>query len=309
MDTLAAMRTFVAIVDNGSLTAAADAMDRSQPTVVRSLAALEAHLGARLLQRTTRRMSLTPEGRDYLERCRQILADIDEAERSVSQDEAELHGLVRVTAPVQFGQLHVAPLVARFLSLQQRVTVDLLLLDRNVDLVEEGLDLAVRIGPLPDSGLVALPVGDVRRILCASPDLLEATQNPATPDDLSTLPCVLVQSFAGSRNWTFRDGTSQTAVRVSGPLNCNHVATAIDACVAGVGYGQFLSYQVDAHLQAGRLVRVLADFEVPSIPVNVVYPGGRHATARQLSLARYLQAELRERGVPASSMLTRLDAR
>ncbi|MEO1576467.1 MAG: LysR family transcriptional regulator, partial [Pseudomonadota bacterium] len=146
------METFVAIVDAGSLTAAADALGRSQPTVVRSLAGLEAHLGVRLLQRTTRRMSLTPEGTDYLARCRQILADLHEAEASVGLGDATPRGRMRLTAPVEFGRRHVTPVVSAFLRRFPDVTVEMMLVDRNVDLVEEGLDLAVRIGPLPDSG-------------------------------------------------------------------------------------------------------------------------------------------------------------
>jgi len=295
MDTLAAMRTFIAIVDRGSLTAAADALDRSQPAVVRSLAALETHLGARLLQRTTRRMSLTPEGIEYLERCRQIVSDVDEAERAISQDETEPQGLVRITAPVQFGKLHVAPLLTRFLREHPRITADLLLLDRNVDLVEEGIDLAVRIGTLPDSGLVALPVGELRRVVCASQALLEAVPEPKTPDDLAQLPCIRLQNLARSGTWTFRDGFSTIKVRVGGPLSCNQIAAAVTACVDGAGFGQFLSYQVQDELRTGRLKRVLERFEVRAIPVNVVYPGGRFATARQRALARFLKAELRER--------------
>ena len=155
MDRFSAMRTFVAIVDGGSLTAGAEALDRSQPAVVRTLAALEAHLGVRLLQRTTRRMSLTPEGTDYLERCRQILSDVDEAERALGQEGEDLSGLLRITAPIQFGQMHVAPIVFRFLEKNPGVSADLLFVDRNVDLVNEGIDLALRIGELPDSGLAA----------------------------------------------------------------------------------------------------------------------------------------------------------
>ncbi len=290
------MRTFVAIVDGGSLTAAADALDRSQPAVVRSLAALENHLGARLLQRTTRRMSLTPEGSEYLERCRQIISDVDEAERAVGQDDTALRGTVRITAPVQFGQLHVVPLLPRFLETHPGASADLMLLDRNVDLVDEGIDIALRIGRLPDSGLVALPVGKLSRVVCASPSLLGRLPEPQTPQDLGDLPCVRVQNLARSSTWTFREGLSNTvAVKVSGPFSCNSVAAAVTACVNGAGFGQFLSYQVHEHLRTGQLMRVLAHFEVKAIPVNVVYPGGRFATARQLALAKFLKSELRER--------------
>ena len=164
MDRLAAMRTFVEIVDRGSLTAAAEALDRSQPSVVRTLAALEKHLGALLLRRTTRRMSLTPEGQDFLERCRRILADVEDAERAVVQRDVEPRGKIRMTGPVEFGQKHLAPALTGFLWRYEHVRVDLLLLDRNVDLVDEGIDLALRIGKLADSSMVAIRVGDVRLV-------------------------------------------------------------------------------------------------------------------------------------------------
>lgn len=295
MDLLAAMRTFVAIVDHGSMTRAAEVLDRSQPAVVRALAALEAHLGTRLLQRTTRRMSLTPEGSEYLERCRQILSDVQEAERAVGQDETEPHGHIRITAPVQFGQMHVAPVLARFLKDYPRITVDLVLLDRNADLVDEGIDLAVRIGALPDSTLISLPVGTVHRVVCASPSLLAEIPEPSVPGDLEDLPCILLQNLGRSGTWTFRDGASAIQVRVKGPMSCNQIAAAISACVEGTGFGQFLSYQVQGHLRAGRLKRVLQRHEEPAIPVNIVYPGGRLVTARQRVLAGFLKTHLAER--------------
>ncbi len=301
MDRFAAMRTFVAIVDGGSLTAGADALDRSQPAVVRTLAALEKHLGVRLLQRTTRRMSLTPEGSDYLERCRQILSDVDEAERALGQDSDELSGSLRITAPVQFGQLHVAPLVFRFLQEHPRVSVDLMFVDRNVDLVSEGIDLALRIGPLPDSGLVALKVGELRRVICASPALLERVGRPAHPSELSSLPCVRMQNLSRSSTWTFERNGKRLPVKVSGAISCNQIAASIAACESSAGFGQFLSYQVDDALRQGRLVRVLQEFEMSDIPVNVVYPGGRFRTARQRAMASMLRDALRERVFRADS--------
>ncbi len=295
MDTLIAMRTFVSIVDHGSLTAAAEALDRSQPAVVRSLAALEAHLGVRLLQRTTRRMSLTPEGSEYLQRCRQILADVDEAERAVAQDQGELQGGLRMTAPVQFGRLHLAPLLTQFLARNPRISVDLMLIDRNVDLVDEGIDLALRIGKLKDSGLIALPVGEVERVVCASPALIAAEGEPKTPSDLEALPCVRLQNLARSSTWTFREGFRKQSIRVGGPLSCNHIGAAIAACVEGAGFGQFLSYQVHSLVQQRELVRVLEPFEERAIPVSLVYPGGRMATARQRALTTFLKQRLSER--------------
>ena len=295
MDTLGAMRTFVAIVDGGSLTAAADTLDRSQPAVVRSLAALERHLGARLLQRTTRRMSLTPEGSEYLQRCRQILNDVDEAERAARQDDADPYGPVRITAPVQFGQMHIAPLLTQFVEEFERISVELLLLDRNVNLVDEGIDLAIRIGPLPDSGLIALPVGEVKRVVCAAPTLLDHTGIPDIPQQLAELPCIRVRNLARAGTWSFRNGSKELHVKVEGRFLCNQIAAAIGACIDGAGFGQFLSYQVKDALRNGQLKRVLPSYEMPALPVNIVYPGGRFVTVRQRAVTRFLREQLSER--------------
>ena len=175
MDKLLAMNTFVHIVEKGSLTAAAEALDKSLPSVVRTLAMLEEALDARLLNRSTRRIALTDEGRRYLERCRQILADIDEAEDELSSHQSEPRGHINVTAPVMFGKMHVAPAITAFLQRYERTQVDLQLLDRPVNLIEEGIDVAIRIGHLSESSMIAKPVGEIRRVLCASPDYLENT--------------------------------------------------------------------------------------------------------------------------------------
>jgi len=284
MDRLAAMRAFVEIVDQGSLTAAAEVLERSQPTMVRTLAALETHLGTRLLQRTTRRMSLTADGRDYLVRCRRILADVDEAERAVGQTEGELRGDLLMTAPVEFGRLHVVPVVTDFLARYAQVRIELMLVDRVVELVEEGVDLAVRIGRLADSSMVAVRVGGVRRVVCASPALLQRTGVPAHPNALSGLPCIRLHNLAGAGGWSFRDGNREISVKVEGRLGCNQIAAASAACVDGVGFGQFLSYQVQHLIREGRLERVLADFEPAPLPVSLVYSGGRLIPSRLRAL-------------------------
>ena len=293
MDRLLAMRTFVEIADRGSLTAAADAIGRSQPSVVRTLAALEKHLGTVLLRRTTRRQSLTPEGRDYLQRCRQIISDIDDAERAVAQDDVELRGGIRVTAPVQFGQLHIVPAVARFLKRHERVRIDLVLLDRNVDLVSEGLDLALRIGSLADSSMIAVRVGEVRRVTVASPTLLRRTGTPERPDDMGALPCIRQQNIPKSElTWTFRDGAGEKRVAVDGRFGCNQIAAAVNACVDGTGFGQFLSYQVQEAVARNDLAIVLERYEPAPWPVSLVYPHGRLISARLRALIAWLRAEL-----------------
>ena len=296
MDRLSAMRTFVEIVERGSLSAAADALERSQPTIVRTLAALEQHLDVTLLRRTTRRMSLTPEGHDYLERCRRILADVDEAERVVRQDTSEPRGALRMTGPVEFGRMHLAPALAGFLWRYDQISVDLLLLDRNVDLVDEGIDLALRIGELADSSLVAIRIGAVRLVTVASPALLEQTGTPQHPNELSRLPCVRVQNIPrAASSWQFADGQKSLRVPVEGSFSVNQIAAAASACVNGIGFGQFLSYQVDELVNQGRLRKVLDDFEMQPWPVSLVYPGGRPATSRLRALIDWLKTTLPQR--------------
>ena len=291
------MRTFVEIVDRGSLTAAAESLDRSQPTVVRSLAALERHLGALLLRRTTRRMSLTPEGQDYLERCRRILADVEEAERAVGQDLEEPRGYLRVTGPVEFGRKHLAPAITSFLWRFEQTRVDLVLSDRNVDLVDEGIDLALRIGRLADSSLIAIRVGEVRRVLVASPALLERTAAPEHPGDLSHLPCVRQQNIPGTEtSWRFRETDKELAVPIDGRFGCNQIAAAASACVNGMGFGQFLAYQVRDLVADDKLRIVLDDFEPEPRPVSLVYPGGRLVSARMRALVEWLKDALPGRG-------------
>ncbi len=294
MDRLVAMRVFVEIVDRGSLTAAADTLNRSQPAIVRTLAALETHLGTRLLRRTTRRMSLTPEGRDYLERCRRILADVEDAERAIGQDDGEPRGELRMTAPVQFGQLHIAPALPGFLKRYDQVRVDLLLFDRIVDLVEEGIDLALRIGHLGDSSMVALRVGEVRRVVCAKPSLLNETGVPKHPRELARRPCIRLDNLARAGTWPFRVGGRDTGIKIDGRFGCNHIAAAVSACEDGVGFGQFLSYQVQHLFEEKRLALVLEDFESEPLPVNLVYPGGRLTSARLRALIGWLRKSLVE---------------
>lgn len=292
MDKLLAMRSFVTIVDQGSLTAAADTLDRSLPTMVRILATLEESLGTRLLRRTTRRMSLTDEGRDYLERCRRILHDIEDAEASVTRARVEPRGLVRMTAPVLFGQMHVAPTLSGFLREFPEVEVELLLLDRVVNLVEEGIDLAVRIAHLSDSTMVAVPVGHVRRVVCASPALLREDGTPEHPRELAERPCLQFRGINPGGHWSFRDGSREISVRTRGNLTCNQAAATAGACAEGLGFGMFLSYQVEPLIRARRLEVVLADYEPPALPVSLVYPEARLTSTRLRALVDWLREGL-----------------
>jgi DNA-binding transcriptional LysR family regulator len=289
---IAAMQTFVAIMDHGSLTAAADALGKALPTVVRSLSTLEENLGVRLLRRTTRRMSLTEEGHIYLERCRQILTDIEQAEQALSNQQAAPRGALRVTAPVLFGQLHVAPAVLGFLREYTEVQVELLLFDRVVNMIEEGIDVGIRIAALEDSSMIATRVGEVRRVVCASPSLLDRMGIPEHPGVLKDLPCVHFQGLASAPVWNFAGGRKRISVAIDGPFTCNHAAAAVEACAAGLGFGRFLSYQVESLVAEKKLALVLQEFEPPPIPIHVVFAHARLMTPRVRVFVDWIKAAL-----------------
>ena len=272
MDKLNAMAIFVQIVDRGNLTLAAESMGASLPSVVRTLAALEQLLGVRLLNRTTRRISLTQEGRHYLVRCRSILAAINEAETELSSQRQEPIGELRVTAPVLFGQLYVTPIVTRFVRQFKNSRIDLLLLDRVVSLVEDSIDVAIRIGHLADSSLIAIPAGHIRRVVCAAPKYLKARGLPREPNDLLTHDCLRLTGLAPSAGWSFHGKGKTISVPVNGPFICNQAAATIDACVDGLGVGTFLSYQIAPLVAQKKLKLILVDYEPPTIALSIVYP-------------------------------------
>lgn len=280
MDKLRAMETFVCIVDAGSLTAAAGALGVSLTAVVRTLAGLEARLGLRLLNRTTRRMALTDEGRDYYVLCRRILTELDEGEGALSHRRLEPSGTLRLTAPVMFGTRHVAPAVADFLDAHPAMRVEMLLMDRVTDLLEEGMDVAVRIGPLADSSLVAVTLGHTPRVVCASPGYLARHGRPETPADLARHRCVCFTGLSADPDWEFRAEGRTVRVPVAGVLSTNQIDGAIDACRRGLGCGMFLGYQVAEALAAGELVRILTEYETLSRPVSLLYPHARLLSPR-----------------------------
>jgi DNA-binding transcriptional LysR family regulator len=292
MNKLHAMGTFACIVDRGSLTAAAETLNTSLPTVVRTLAALEKELGVRLLNRTTRRIALTQEGRYYLERCRRVLADIDDAELGLSAQQKEPTGTLSVTASVMFGRMHLAPVVTSFLKQFPRTRVEMLLVDRVVGLVEEGIDLGIRIGHLSDSSLIAIPVGHVRRVVCASTALLKRSGTPATPRDLANLQCVGFSGLVSGPTWTFFEKGRPLAVQVQTVLTCNHAYSSMDACAQGLGFGVFLSYMIRPLERQNKLRVVLEDFEPPPLPVNIVYPHARLLSTRVRVFVDWLAKKL-----------------
>ncbi len=291
MDRLKAMHTFVQIADHGSLTRAADAMGSSLPAVVRSLAALEAHLGARLFQRTTRRIALTDEGRRYLASAREVLLAADAADRTLSDEAREPAGHLTVTAPVLFGHMYVAPAIVRFMQQHPQIRCTVLLHDRSVNLLEEGIDVGIRISPLEDSSLVAQGLGTIRRVVVASPAWLRARGSaPAHPRELAH-EAVVQGRVDGPPHWTFLERGKAFNVPVDSRLAFNHLAPAVEACAAGMGPGMFFSYQVLAHVADGRLQRLLEDFEPPPRPVSVIYPHARLLPARTRAFVDWMRRE------------------
>jgi DNA-binding transcriptional LysR family regulator len=295
VDRLEAMSLFMAVTEAGSLAGASRRLRVPVQTVSRKLAALEAHLGARLLTRTTRRLALTEEGRHYAEACRRILHDVDDAERWVAGRHAEPTGPVVLTAPVVFGRLHVLPPLLDFLAAHPKADARLLLVDRVVDLVEEGVDLAVRIGELPDSSLVARRLGGLRRVVCASPAYLERRGTPRAPEDLRRHDCVTFAGISSTVRWVFGDRRGDRAVPIRSRLVVTTAEAAVDAAVAGLGVVRLLSYQVAAALAAGRLRLLLESFEAPEVPVSLVAVETRSVPTRVRALGDFLVPRLRRR--------------
>ncbi|MBL8521313.1 MAG: LysR family transcriptional regulator [Betaproteobacteria bacterium] len=295
MDKLNAIRAFAEIAAQGNITRAADVLDVSQPALVRTLAALERALGVRLLQRTTRRMSLTDEGREYLEHCHRILAAVDEAESTLTARQVTPRGRLRITSSVSFGRQFVAPVVAEFLAAHSQLTIDLMLLDRVVDLVDEGIDLAVRVARLPDSSMIAHAIGETRRVVVASTTLLKGVRVPKSPSDLQGVRVVCFSGVSSPSHWEFGEGRARQSIAVHSALVTNQLDAALDACAADVGFGRFLDYHVLPAINAGKLVRVLQRFESDPIPAHIVYPSARHPSPNVRAFVEFARPRLRER--------------
>ena len=273
MDRLDELAVLVAVVDERSLVAAARRLRRSPPAVTRALSALENRVGARLVERTTRRLSPTEAGRKLADESRALLSAYDQAVAESSP--APVRGLIRVTAPVQFGRRHVAPLVMTFLKRFSDTQVELVLHDRHLDLIEEALDVAIRIGPLSDSSLLVRRVGEVGRVLVASPGYLARRGTPAKPADLAGHDTIFGTGSSGSLEWRFGP-LGRTVVRLSPRLLVNDVEAQLAAARGGQGIARVLSYQVFDDCQAGRLVRLLRPVEPPPLPVQLVHVSRAH---------------------------------
>ena len=295
MNRLDSMFIFVTVADAGSLSAAARRLGMPLATVSRKVAELETHLKTRLLHRTTRQLSLTEAGSAYLVACRRILEDIGEAERAATGEYSAPKGELTVTAPVVFGRLHVVPVIAEFLAHYPLITVNLMLTDRVVHLMEEHGDIAVRIGELPDSSLMATRVGTVRRVVCASPAYLSQRGEPTHPADLAGHDCITFEVLESKRAWVFGAGRSQVSVPVQSRLTVNTAEAAIDASALGVGLIRVLSYQVAEAVRHDALRVVLASYESAPLPVSLVHTGQAPLPLKLRAFLDFVAPRLRAR--------------
>jgi DNA-binding transcriptional LysR family regulator len=280
MDRLQAMEVFVAVVDSGGFAAAARRLDLSAPVVTRAVAELEERLGVRLLTRTTRAVRVTEAGARYAEDCRRILADVGDSESATSGSRRLVKGLLNVTAPAVFGNLHVTPIVADYLRRYPDVDAQCLFVDRVVNLVDEGLDVAVRIGELPGSSLQAIPVGRVRRMLVATPGYLAAHGRPSHPNELPEHVLIQPTGVSPYPEWRFAHGGRPVVQRIRPRLRTTTNDAARSAALTGLGIARLVSYQVADDLASGALEPLLTDFETPPLPVHVLHREGRHMTQK-----------------------------
>jgi DNA-binding transcriptional LysR family regulator len=271
LDRLDAMSVFLAVVEQGSLSAASRYLHSPLATVSRKISELEAHLNAQLMTRTNRSIVLTEAGRAFVEAAREILGRMEEAERAAAGEYSEPKGDLTVTAPIVFGRLHVLPVVIDFLKSYPDINLRLALGDRVVNMVDDHIDVSLRIGTMPDSNLVATRLGFIRRTVYASPDYLRSHEKPRHPNDLLAHDCVTFEGLMSTRSWTFMEGKREFAAPVRSRLIVNTAEAAIDAAVAGLGVTRVMSYQAARAVEENRLQPLLEEFELPPNPVQLVY--------------------------------------
>jgi len=280
MDRFHLINVFVAVVDTNGFAGAARKLNMSPPAVTRAINELETHLGLRLLTRTTRTVRVTDAGERYVQDCKRIMAELLEADESVSGMHSSPKGRLTITAPVLFGGMHVTPVVTEYLTRYPEVSASCLFLDRVVNLLDEGVDVAVRIGELPDSTMQAIRVGQVRRVICAAPSYLAANGIPTSPGDLHGHTIISASSVTPNPEWKLMDRGVLKSVRLQARMITTTNDSAVAAAVSGFGLTRLLSYQVAEHLLTGKLKTVLRDFEQTALPVHVVHREGRQAPQR-----------------------------
>lgn len=293
MDRFSAIRVFSKVVESGSFARAADQLGISTTAASRHVAELEAHLQTRLLNRTTRRLSLTETGRSFYERVVQLLADLEEAEQEAARATIEPRGTIRLTASIAFGVRFLTPAIAEFLARHREVRFDVSLSDRTVDLVEEGLDLAIRIGALGSENLVARRLGETATLACASPEYLARHGTPRTPEDLASHNCLTYAYESAQSQWRFRgsDGRERS-LRVAGNLHSNSGDQLAAAAVHGAGIVLEPGFILEPEIRAGRLIPLLQGFEAPRLPIYAVYPSRKHLSAKVRVFVDFLAARL-----------------
>ncbi|MFJ5296012.1 LysR family transcriptional regulator [Pseudomonas sp. NPDC088368] len=286
MDTLEAMSVFVRVVERGSFSAVARELGTTQPTVSKQISALEQHLGGRLIARSTRQLSLTDEGQRYYRQCRDILAAVDNAEHSFQTGREAVAGPLRIASSVSFGRLQIAPRLHGFLQRHPDVTIDLLLNDQNVDLVSEGVDVAIRIGDLQDSSLLARQIGLTRRLIVAAPAYLYAHPAPRTPADLAQHNCILFNLLARFDTWRFDDGAHE--VQVKGNVRSNNSEAIRQVVLSGLGISLSPSWLYREDMAAGRVQQLLPTHTPTALPIHAVYPVNRRESARVRAFVDFL---------------------
>lgn len=285
---LSRIRAFVQVFDAGGFSAAARQHGRSKALLSKYVTDLEDYLGVRLMNRTTRKLSLTEAGEVYYREASQLLQQLDDLDATISDQTAEARGLVRVSAPRNLGETTLAPAIFAFMARNPMVTIDLRLEDRFVDLVEEGLDVALRLSVLADSSLIARKIADIRHIICASPQLLAKHGVPTTGEALRYMPCILDTNMAAHTNWRFADQERQYSVHVSGPVRVNSPVAAMEAALAGLGFAIVPFYLAEPMIATGRLVPLLEDQMLEGPSLQAVYPHRRHLAGKVRALIDHL---------------------
>lgn len=293
MDQIAAMATFVRVVDAGSLSGAARSLPSSLTSVSRQISALEELFGTRLLLRTTRRLALTDDGRLLYERAKSILSELKEVESALSSRRREPSGRIRIAAPTLMGRLLIAPLLADFLHRYPAVSVESLLVDRAVDMVEEDVQLALHVGHLVDSQLVVRKLADVQMIVCAAPAYLQRLGIPGAPADLARYDCLVFSDTPGSGEWRFKDEKAEYKIRIAARLWINSIDALVQAAKDGAGIVRVPSWLVAADLAAGRLQRILGAHEPAPAPVHLLFQSSRLASPKVRAFADYLIRRMR----------------
>jgi DNA-binding transcriptional LysR family regulator len=298
MDRFGAMRVLVKVADAGSLSAAGRQLGLSLTSVSRQLMALEEGLGTTLVERTTRHLSLTESGRLYYERAKQILEEVAELERGLTMQTGVASGRLHVSAPSLLGRLRLAPMLPGFLVEQTRVSVDLILVDRPVRLAEEGIDVALRIGPLEDSGLIVRKLDDIQLVVCAAPEYLGRRGEPATPDDLVEHDCLAFGDVPGVAEWSFQEGAARRSLRIPTRLCANDFDTLVSAALAGGGLVRVPSWQVAHCLADGRLRTVLEAYQRPPTPLSILTPRTRLLLPKVRAFVDFVQQRWMRRRPP-----------